>query len=45
MLPSIIGAAERDPEIAEVHTRLHGDFMAPLYAVIARAQARGGIGP
>lgn len=41
MLPSIIDAAERDPEIADVHTRLHADFMAPLYTVITRAQARG----
>jgi AcrR family transcriptional regulator len=41
ILPSIIDAAERDPEIASVHTRLHAGFMAPLYAVIERAQGKG----
>jgi AcrR family transcriptional regulator len=41
ILPSVIDAAERDPEIATVHTRLHAGFMAPLYAVIERAQAKG----
>jgi AcrR family transcriptional regulator len=41
ILPSVIDAAERDPELAKVHTRLHAGFMAPLYAVIERAQARG----
>jgi AcrR family transcriptional regulator len=41
ILPSVIDAAERDPELAEVHTRLHAGFMAPLYAIIERAQARG----
>jgi AcrR family transcriptional regulator len=41
ILPSMIDAAERDPELAEVHTRLHAGFMAPLYAVIERAKERG----
>ena len=41
MLPSIIDAAERDPDVAGMHARLHADFMAPLYAVITRAQERG----
>lgn len=41
ILPSVIDAAERDPELAQVHTRLHAGFMAPLYAVIERAQANG----
>ncbi|SIO14499.1 transcriptional regulator, TetR family [Singulisphaera sp. GP187] len=41
ILPSVIDAAERDPELAEVHTRLHAGFMAPLYTIIARAQERG----
>ena len=41
ILPSVIDAAERDPELAKVHTRLHAGHMAPLYAVIDRAQKRG----
>jgi AcrR family transcriptional regulator len=41
ILPSVIDAAERDPELAEVQTSLHAGFMAPLHAVIERAQARG----
>jgi AcrR family transcriptional regulator len=41
VLPSVIDAAERDPEIAAVHARLHAGFMAPLYAVIERAQQKG----
>jgi AcrR family transcriptional regulator len=41
VLPSIIDAAERDPEIAALHARLHAGFMAPLRSVIERAQRRG----
>jgi AcrR family transcriptional regulator len=41
ILPSMIDAAERDPELAEVQTRLHAGFMEPLYAVIDRAKKRG----
>jgi AcrR family transcriptional regulator len=41
VLPSVIDAAERDPEIAAVHARLHAGFMAPLRAVIERARQRG----
>ena len=41
ILPSVIDAAERDPELAEVQTRLHAGFMAPLYTIIERAQGRG----
>jgi AcrR family transcriptional regulator len=40
ILPSIIDAAERDPELAEVHARLHADFMAPLYAILERAKSK-----
>jgi AcrR family transcriptional regulator len=43
ILPSIIDAAERDPELAELQTRLHAGFMAPLYAVIERARKKGDI--
>ena len=41
ILPSVIDAAERDSELADVHARLHAGFMAPLYAVIERARKRG----
>src|SRR4029077_14322125 len=41
ILPSMMDAAERDPELAEVHTRLHAGFMEPLYVVIDRAKSRG----
>lgn len=40
-LPSIVDAAERDPEIAELHTRLHAAMMAPFLAVVERAKKRG----
>jgi len=41
IIPSVIDAAERDPEIASLHSRLHAGFMAPLRLVIERAQQRG----
>jgi AcrR family transcriptional regulator len=41
VLPSVIDAAERDPEIAALHARLHAGFMTPLRTVIERAQQRG----
>ena len=41
ILPSVIDAAERDPELAQVQTRLHAGFMEPLYTVLARGQERG----
>jgi AcrR family transcriptional regulator len=40
-VPSVIDAAERDPEIAAVYGRVHAGFMAPLYAVLERGQERG----
>jgi AcrR family transcriptional regulator len=39
--PSILDAAERDPEIAAVQSELHRSFMAPFEAVIERAKAGG----
>jgi AcrR family transcriptional regulator len=39
--PSILDAAERDPEIAAVQSELHRSFMAPFEAVIERAKATG----
>ena len=41
ILPSIIDAAERDPELAELHAGLHAGLMIPFLAVTGRAQARG----
>jgi AcrR family transcriptional regulator len=45
ILPSIVDAAERDPEIAEVHSRLQLRHAAPLRAVLERAALRGEIRP
>src|SRR5580704_1135323 len=45
ILPSIIDAAERDPEIAEVHGRLQRWHAAPLRAALERAVIRGEIPP
>jgi len=45
ILPSMIDAAERDPELAEVHTRLHAGFMEPLHVVIDRAKTKGELAP
>lgn len=45
ILPSVIDAAERDPELAEVHARLHDGYMTPLYVVIDRAKERGELPP
>jgi AcrR family transcriptional regulator len=45
ILPSVIDAAERDPELADVQTRLHAGFMEPLYLVIERARERGELPP
>jgi AcrR family transcriptional regulator len=43
ILPSIVDAAERDPEIAEVHSRLQRWHAAPLQAALERAVRRGEI--
>lgn len=40
ILPSVIDAAERDRELAEVHTRLHAGFMTPLFSIVERARER-----
>jgi AcrR family transcriptional regulator len=45
ILPSIVDAAERDPDIAEVHGRLQRWHAAPLRVVLERAAARGEIPP
>jgi AcrR family transcriptional regulator len=41
ILPSIIDAAERDPDIAQLHARLQAGFSAPYLAAIERAKRRG----
>lgn len=43
--PSIVDAAERDPEIASLQAGLHNAFMAPFHAVVERARERGEVRP
>ncbi len=43
--PSIIDAAELDPEIAAMQSELHEGFVAPFHAVIERAKERGEVKP
>lgn len=45
ILPSIVDAAERDPEIAEVHSKLQLWHAAPLRAALERGARRGQIPP
>lgn len=40
VLPSIIDAAERDPDIAEMYSKLQHGYSAPLETVILRAVGR-----
>lgn len=40
VLPSIIDAAERDPAIADIYSKLQHGYSAPFAAVIRRAVAR-----
>jgi AcrR family transcriptional regulator len=41
VLPSIIDAAERDPEIAEMYSKLQQNYSAPFGTIIERALRRG----
>jgi AcrR family transcriptional regulator len=41
MLPSIIDAAERDPDLASIHSQIQRGHAAPFLDVIARAVRRG----
>jgi hypothetical protein len=41
VLPSIIDAAERDPELARLHATLHASLMVPWLTVARRAKKRG----
>jgi AcrR family transcriptional regulator len=45
ILPSIVDAAERDEQIADVHSRLQNWHAAPLREVLRRAAERGDIPP
>jgi AcrR family transcriptional regulator len=40
VLPSIIDAAERDPELADLHSRLHAEMTTAFRSVVERAQQR-----
>lgn len=44
ILPSIIDAAERDPDVATVFKKLHTDTTAAYRTVLVRAQERGDFG-
>jgi len=41
VLPSVIDAAERDPDIAEMYSKLQEGYSAPLKSVIQRAIQKG----
>ena len=45
VLPSIIDAAERDPELAQVLAQLHAGQMVPYFAVAEQAKKRGELAP
>lgn len=45
IMPSIIDAAEREPAIAEVHSRLQVMHAAPMRAALERAVHRGDLPP
>ncbi len=45
IMPSIIDAAEREPEMAEVHSRLQVRHAAPMRAALERAVERGELSP
>ena len=41
VLPSIIDAAERDPELADLHAKLHAEMTTGFRSVIERARQKG----
>jgi AcrR family transcriptional regulator len=41
VLPSIIDAAERDRQLAEVQARIHSEMRSPLRTIVERAQEKG----
>ncbi|MBE7209815.1 MAG: TetR/AcrR family transcriptional regulator C-terminal ligand-binding domain-containing protein, partial [Gluconacetobacter diazotrophicus] len=45
VLPSIIDAAERDPEVATLQASMHAGNMRPFFAAIEQARHRGDLAP
>lgn len=45
VLPSVVDAAERDPDLAAVHGRLHAAMMGAFEVVVVRAHQRGDLPP
>jgi AcrR family transcriptional regulator len=45
VLPSIVDAAERDPELAALHARLHAELIVAFQAVLERGQHRSELAP
>ena len=45
VVPSIVDAAERDPEVAAIHSRIQMGHTAPLHKIIARAVRNGELPP
>jgi AcrR family transcriptional regulator len=45
VLPSIIDAAERDPELAALHARLHAEVTSAFQAVVERGRRRSELSP
>ena len=45
VIPSIIDAAEREPELAQLHAQLHASQMVPYFAVAERAKKSGELAP
>lgn len=45
VVPSIVDAAERDPELAALHSRIQLGHTAPLQEIIARAARNGELSP
>ena len=41
VMPSIIDSAERDPALAEIHSRIQLGHTTPLYEIIAKAKRNG----
>lgn len=45
VLPSIIDASERDPELAQLHAALHEGLMTPFLTICERARKTGDLAP
>ena len=44
VLPSIVDAAERDPDLARLHSTMQAEMNAPFFEVVERAKERGDLG-